>query len=168
MNPARPLRVLIVEDEVLVAMELAALVEDLGHAVVGQALDSREALRMADALRPDLALVDIHLQDGPTGVTVARRLCEACGSMVLFMTANQKRVPEDFAGAVGLVAKPYSGAGVQEAVSYVQRCLERGCDEGPPPASLTVSPRFAGRWGDFARRAGDAAEGDEGPAASPH
>ena len=95
------LRVLIVEDEVLVAAELAWLVEDLGHQVVGEAATSGEALRLAKETRPDLALVDVHLYDGPTGVEVARRISAESGATVLFMTANQKRVPAGNSQASG-------------------------------------------------------------------
>jgi CheY-like chemotaxis protein len=138
------LRVLVVEDEVLVAAELAMLVEEAGHRVVGEAIDSREALEMAAEHKPDLALVDIHLQDGPTGVAVARRIAEEAGAMVLFMTANQKRVPEDFAGAAGLIAKPYSNHGVREAITWLAGCVDGGC-ESAPPHSLTVAPAFMQR-----------------------
>ncbi len=140
------LNVLIVEDEVLVAAELAWLVEELGHNVVGEAISSDEALEAAARARPDLALVDVHLHDGPTGVEVARRIAMECGAMVLFMTANQKRIPDDFAGAAGLISKPYSSHGVQEAISYVAHCIEQGCVDGLPPHSLTVAPQFADRW----------------------
>jgi CheY-like chemotaxis protein len=142
-----PLRVLVVEDEVLVAIELTHLVEDMGHKVVGDAISSAEALELAVERRPDLALVDIHLHDGPTGVDVARRIREECGSMVLFMTANQKRVPDDFAGAAGLIAKPYSPHGVKEAIAYVEACIRDGVPDHAPPASLTLSPGFLRTYG---------------------
>jgi CheY-like chemotaxis protein len=141
----RPLRVLVVEDEVLVAAELSILVEEAGHVVVGEAIDSVEALAIATEFEPELALVDVHLQDGPTGVSLARRLAET-GVMVLFMTANQKRLPEDFAGAAGLVAKPYTNHGVQEAVTWLAGCLRAGRCDRPPPHSLTVAPGFMQRW----------------------
>jgi CheY-like chemotaxis protein len=143
---ARPLRVLIVEDEVLVAMELAALVEELGHVVVGHALDSGEALQLMEFAEADLALVDLHLQDGPTGVMVGRKLVERCGAMVLFMTANQKRVPDDFAGAVGLLAKPYSLKGVEEALNYLRDCATGDCAPSAAPQCLTLAPDFRRRW----------------------
>ena len=57
--------------------------------------------RSAAELRPDIAFVDIHLADGPTGVEVARRLSGEFGVTVLFMTANAKRIPEDCAGRAG-------------------------------------------------------------------
>ncbi|NEX93561.1 response regulator [Caulobacter sp. 17J65-9] len=143
----RRLRVLIVEDEVLVAAELAWLVEDLGHEVVGEAATSADALRLAGDTRPDLALVDIHLYDGPTGVEVARRIAAESGATVLFMTANQKRVPPDFAGAAGLVPKPYSIHGMQEAIAFVEQCMAEGRAMAEPPHSLKVAPAFTERLG---------------------
>jgi CheY-like chemotaxis protein len=113
------LRVLIVEDEILIALELESLLQDLGHDVVGIAASSKDALAMGKDLKPDLAFVDIHLADGPTGVEVARRLGSEHQVAVLFMTANAKRIPEDFAGAWGMIAKPYTERGVREALAYV-------------------------------------------------
>ena len=66
-----PLKVLIVEDEALLAMELESLVEEAGHSVVGWATSSAEAKAMVDSTEADIAFVDIHLTDGPTGVEVA-------------------------------------------------------------------------------------------------
>ena len=71
---AQPLEVLIVEDEVLLATELEYLLQELGCHTVGMAMNSEEAVAMAEALNPDLALVDVHLEDGPTGVDAARRV----------------------------------------------------------------------------------------------
>jgi DNA-binding NarL/FixJ family response regulator len=142
----RPLNVLIVEDEVLVAAELAWIVEQAGHRVVGEAISSDEAWDVAAQTRPDLALVDVHLHDGPTGVELARRISQECGAMVLFMTANQKRIPDDYAGAAGLISKPYSTHGIEDAIAYVAHCMEHGCEANPPPHSLTVAPQFATRW----------------------
>jgi DNA-binding response OmpR family regulator len=87
--------------------------------VVGIATSRSDALTLAHDLSPDLAFVDIHLADGPTGVDVARHLTGDLGITVLFMTANTKRIPEDFAGACGVIAKPYTERGVREALSYV-------------------------------------------------
>jgi CheY-like chemotaxis protein len=113
------LRILIVEDEILIALELESLLQDAGHDVVGIAASSTEALALGRDLKPDLAFVDIHLADGPTGVDVARHLTDQHHVTVLFMTANAKRIPEDFAGAQGVIAKPYTERGVREALAYV-------------------------------------------------
>ncbi|MBB3017513.1 CheY-like chemotaxis protein [Microvirga lupini] len=129
MSSDKPLRILVVEDEILIALELESLLQDLGHDVVGIAASSEDALSLARDLKPDLAFVDIHLSDGPTGVDVARHLGNEHQVTVLFMTANAKRIPEDFAGAWGVIAKPYTERGVREALSYVMAGQPREAQE---------------------------------------
>ena len=143
----RPLEVLIVEDEVLLATELEFLLEEVGCRPVGLAMSSDEAVSMASDLRPDLALVDVHLRDGPTGVEVARAIANDCGGVALFMTANVKRLPADFAGACGVIGKPYSEHGVKSALNYLTICLREGQAPGPPPIGLELAPAYAERWG---------------------
>ncbi len=113
-----PARILIVEDEALVAMELRFVLEDLGHEVVGIAADSETALTLARETDIDLALVDIHLSDGPTGVTIGRELAVDHKVAVLFMTANPGMVRNGVAGAIGVLSKPTDERIVQDAVSY--------------------------------------------------
>ncbi|WP_374469819.1 response regulator [Phenylobacterium sp.] len=147
MTDERPLNVLIVEDEVLLAVELQFIVREVGCRDVGLAMSSDEAVELAGKLTPDLALVDVHLQDGPTGVEAARHIASDCGAVVLFMTANVLRLPEDFAGACGVVGKPYSEHGVKMALSYLEICLREGRAPGPPPVGLHLSPEYRRRWG---------------------
>ncbi|MCC7266831.1 MAG: response regulator [Caulobacteraceae bacterium] len=147
MTLAPPLNVLIVEDEVLLAAELGYLVEEVGYHDVGHAMTSREAAELAQALHPDLALIDVHLGDGPTGVEVARLIAEDCGGVALFMTANVKRLPDDFAGACGVIGKPYSEHAVKTALTYLGYCLRHGEAPGRPPIGLNLAPAWAERWG---------------------
>lgn len=147
MSGADPLNVLIVEDEVLLAVELGFLVREAGLHDVGHAMTSGEALRLAHALRPDLALVDVHLADGPTGVELVRSIADCSGGVALFMTANVRRLPDDFAGACGVIAKPYSEHGLKTALAYLCECLRVGRAPGPPPQGLALSPDYARRWG---------------------
>jgi two-component system, response regulator PdtaR len=147
MSEDPPLEVLIVEDEALLAHELGFLVREAGLKDIGHAMTSDEACRLARALRPNLALVDVHLQDGPTGVEVVREIAGHSGGVALFMTANLRRLPDDFAGACGVIAKPYSEQGVKTALAYLEACLRRGRAPGPPPVGLMLSPVFASRWG---------------------
>jgi CheY-like chemotaxis protein len=144
---SHPLSVLIVEDEALLAVELGFLVEEAGCVEVGHALDSAVAVQMAGRLKPDIALVDVHLADGPTGVDAAREIAGHHGAMVLFMTANVKRLPEDLAGACGVIGKPYTDRAVRRALIYLVGCMERGCADSPPPPGLTLSDNYAARWG---------------------
>lgn len=142
-----PLNVLIVEDEVLLATELSYLIEEVGCRDVGHAMSSDEAMALAASLKPDLALVDVHLRDGPTGIDVARRIANDCGGVALFMTANVKRLPDDFAGACGVIGKPYSEHGVKTALRYLKVCLRDGRAPGLPPAGFQLAPAWAARWG---------------------
>ena len=147
MTAADPLDVLIVEDEVLLAEELSFLVREAGLRDVGRAMSSAEAISLASTLTPDLALVDVHLTDGPTGVETARMLVEDCGAVVLFMTANVKRLPDDYAGACGVIGKPYSEQTVRSALAYLETCLREDHAPGPPPQGLELSPQFRDLWG---------------------
>lgn len=147
MSPETPLNVLIVEDEVLLAVELQFIIREVGCRDVGLAMSSDEAVILAEQLTPDLALVDVHLQDGPTGVEAARHIAQDCGAVVLFMTANVLRLPDDFAGACGVVGKPYSETAVKMALAYLEVCLREGRAPGPPPVGLHLSPDYARRWG---------------------
>lgn len=113
------LRILVVEDEALIALELEFLLDDLGYVTVGIAANSAEAIALGRSTAPDIALVDIHLVDGPTGVEVARALSADPHTTVVFMTANAKRIPADFAGAFGVIAKPYSERVVASTLDYV-------------------------------------------------
>ena len=146
MNSSDPLRVLIIEDEALLAMELEALIEDAGHSVAGWATSSKEARRLVDEVEADIAFVDVHLTDGPTGVSVAEYISENRRSMVVFMTANPKRLPEGFAGAVGVISKPYTIHGLEAALRY----LHEGVRTPPPvsalPVGFTLSPRYKASW----------------------
>lgn len=138
------LRVILVEDEMLLVLQLEMALEEASHRVVGTAAASGEALALAEAVEADLAFVDVHLADGPTGLEVGRRLAERMA--VVFLTANPKRLPDDFSGAVGVIAKPYTQFGFEDALTYLARALTQ-----PPPAmarphSLVLAPAFQKRW----------------------
>jgi DNA-binding response OmpR family regulator len=142
----RRLRILIVEDEALLALFLQECIEDIGHEVVGTAASSQEALALAREHKPNLAYVDIQLNDGPTGVDTARKLSENDETIAIFMTANQKLIPGDFAGAAGVVVKPYTSSGVLAALRFINYCVSAKMAKGRPPASLRLSKTFAERW----------------------
>ncbi len=142
-----PLNVLIVEDEVLLATELGFLVEEAGCRDIGHAMSSGEARDMACALHPDLVLVDVHLRDGPTGIDLSRHIADDCDAVALFMTANVMRLPADFAGACGVIGKPYSEHVVRSALRYLETSLRTGQAPGLPPIGLQLAPAWAARWG---------------------
>lgn len=136
------MNILIVEDEALLALELKSELEDAGHLVIGQAMSSGDAISLGEQNQPDFAFVDIQLLDGPTGLTVGRRFAEL-GIPYVFMTGNLKRIPEDFAGAIGAIEKPYSLNGLQNALKYIEIVVQGGAgaeesDDPIPPPSLVL------------------------------
>jgi DNA-binding response OmpR family regulator len=137
---ARPTRrrILIIEDQAILGMELEFVLTKAGYEVVGVAVDTRQALALAAETSPELAIVDVNLRDGPTGPKVAEAMAEQ-GATVLFATAEPESVPEQFAGAFGVVSKPYSAPSVRMAVEYCL-ALRDGEDPGPVPPHLRLAP----------------------------
>lgn len=134
-------RILIIEDEMLVAMELQAILEDLGYEVVGIAADAAGTWPLLDR-QPSLALVDLNLRDGPTGAEIAKRLVREHGVPVLFMTANPRLLGEGLAGCIGVLSKPCDEAAVSAAVAYALRGRSVGMP--PPPVLRTFAARASG------------------------
>jgi two-component system, response regulator PdtaR len=82
------MRVLVVEDEMILAMHLETLVSDFGHDVCGIARTTDEALGLAASLRPDIVLTDIRLARGSSGIDLARELHARTGMRCIFVSAN--------------------------------------------------------------------------------
>lgn len=144
METGEHLAVLIVEDEALLAMDIAATIEDCGHEVVGEAASLADVEAM-HAIRPDLALVDLHLAHGSSGIDVARLVRTRWpASFVVFVTANPRKIPEDFAGGHGVIPKPFSRDGLMAALRYIEETRD---DRQPlsPPNSFTPSPELLSR-----------------------
>lgn len=135
------MKVMIVEDEMLLAMELESEVEMAGHEVTGLAMNSTQARRDIAAVRPDFAFVDIHLQDGPTGIDLGRELSRM-GVPYVFVSGNIKKIPGDFAGALGAIEKPYTMNGMKNALTYISAIVS-GDDSLEPPASLVLAEDVA-------------------------
>jgi CheY-like chemotaxis protein len=133
---------LIVEDQALLAMELELVLSESGCDVVGCAMDTAGALELAEQARPDLALVDINLLDGMTGPDIARRLISEYGSAVVFLTANPEQIPDGFAGALGVVSKPFDEATIQAVVAFARQLI-RYRTMGEPPRRFGLAPWLA-------------------------
>lgn len=133
------MRTLIVEDEMLLALELESEVEASGHQVIGVASDFAEAVKLVDDAMPEFAFVDIQLRDGPTGIDIGRHLASK-GIPFIFVSGNLKRIPHDFVGAVGAIEKPYTVNGLQNALSYVHELLAGAGSPVPPPSLIVLNP----------------------------
>ncbi|MEQ2006685.1 MAG: response regulator [Limisphaerales bacterium] len=88
MLPTSPARILIVEDEGIIAQDIEATLEKLGYEVSGIAAVGEEAIEMAAELRPNLVLMDIVLWGGMDGVEAAKQIRERLHIPVIFLTAH--------------------------------------------------------------------------------
>lgn len=125
MNPAR--RVLIVEDEMLVAMLLEDMLRDLGHVVVGIATRVESALSLITSTEPDLAILDINLA-GEKSFPVAEVL-EKKGIPFVFATGYGQQGLEGNHVSRIVLAKPFHA-----------RDLERALKTAIQPPSIMQAP----------------------------
>jgi DNA-binding response OmpR family regulator len=131
-------RIIIVEDEIFIALEIQSVLEDMGYEVVGIAPDAAEARRLG-AAKPDIALVDLNLRDGLTGPQIGKLLSEEFGISVIFVTANPRVLGAGVPGTLGVVEKPADGDLIGAAVTYAE-CLREGRYMPPPPAMRAFAP----------------------------
>ena len=112
-------RVMIIEDEAIIAMDIAAIVQEMGHDVTGIAATRTEAAALAARERPDLILADIQLADKSSGIDAVNDILARFDAVpVIFITAFPERLltgtrPEP----AFLITKPYSEEQVRSAVS---------------------------------------------------
>lgn len=103
--------VLIIEDEPLIAMDLEALMSELGHHVVGVARTHKEALALAKGRKIGLILADIQLADGSSGLEAVNDLVEFVEAPVIFITAFPERLlTGQRAEPTYLITKPFEPA----------------------------------------------------------
>lgn len=103
-------KILIVEDEIFVALEIEQIVEDAGFTVAAIAADRAAAL--AAAADCDIALVDLNLRDGPTGPTVGMELASQFGIRVIYVTANPAQIGDAAQAALGVITKPFQAQSI--------------------------------------------------------
>ena len=112
-------RIMIIEDEPIIADDLGAIVGELGHSITGIARTRKSAVEMGNRDRPDLILADIQLADNSSGIDAVNDLLRDIGTVpVIFITAFPERLltgerPEP----AFLISKPYKEDQVKSAVS---------------------------------------------------
>lgn len=100
-------RVLIVEDEALVALTLEDVLIEAGFVVCGVADRPAEALEIARVMEPDVAIVDVRLADGGDGIMLAELLAAAIPVRILFATGNPAEVRARATAGHGCLCKPF-------------------------------------------------------------
>ena len=112
-------RVMIIEDEAIIAMDIESLVTQCGHEVVGIARTYDEAIELGKKEEPDLILADIQLADNSSGIDAVNDLLGALGSRpVIFITAFPERLlTGERREPAFLISKPYKEEQILSAVS---------------------------------------------------
>ena len=133
-------RILIVEDEVFVAMDMADTLADYGYDCVGIADDTASAMRLAKQA-VDVALVDVNLCDGATGPMIGELLARNHGVRVIFVTANPRQLGTGVPGTLGVITKPLDVKLIGEALDFAL-AVKPGAPTPVPPVGLSVFNAF--------------------------
>jgi CheY-like chemotaxis protein len=109
LNPAKA-RILVVEDEMIIALDIKQRLERMGYAVLGTEVSGEQAIQKAEILKPDLVLMDIKLRGKMDGIQAAEVIRNKFQLPVIFMTAfadeptiQRARITETF----GYILKPF-------------------------------------------------------------
>jgi CheY-like chemotaxis protein len=110
----KPSSILLIEDETLIRMMLAGMVDELGHRVAGEASSVSEACLLAETTDYDLAMLDVDLGGhsiGPVAEIIARR-----GLPILFVTGYAPTgLPDEFDDRP-MIQKPFTLAGLRDGI----------------------------------------------------
>ncbi|MFJ6326949.1 MULTISPECIES: response regulator [unclassified Rhizobium] len=110
-------RVLIVEDDPLIAIDLQHVIHDLGYETSGIANSFESAKRLAP--HSDLALVDVNLVDGATGPRIGQFLAGEFGISVVMVTANPEALADGISGVIGVISKPAQPATIKQVLEFM-------------------------------------------------
>jgi two-component system, response regulator PdtaR len=124
-----PRRVLIAEDEALIRLDLKEMLVEAGYQVVGEAADGRQAIDLAEQLRPDLVILDVKMP-GLDGISAAEQIVANATAPVIMLTAfSQRELVERAAdaGAMAYLVKPFDRSdlvpAIEVAISRHQQLL---------------------------------------------
>lgn len=139
------MRLLIIEDDPILALAFASTLEGADHAVVGVAYNAEEALEIAAQEEGiDLALMDINLEGNDEGIDLARQLRTRFGIPSLFVSGQIAVAQANADVALGLMRKPFPPADLRravEAVAYARIGSPQPVANLPPALTLFTTAR---------------------------
>lgn len=112
-------RILIVEDEELVALSMLSFLEGLGHLEVKTVASGEEALELVPEFAPDLVLMDMHLAGEMSGAEAARRISASFRTPIVYLTAYSDETTVEAARAArpyGYLVKPIDERSLQTTI----------------------------------------------------
>jgi CheY-like chemotaxis protein len=135
------MRILIVEDEPIIALNTKADLETAGHTVVGLAMTEDEAVTLADRCQPDLVLMDIRLAKG-NGVEAARIIHSRWAIPSLFATSHVEHSADTCHAALGCLRKPYDRRSLLRSIQIVEQLMNGLEPALSPPGNLELYQRI--------------------------
>jgi CheY-like chemotaxis protein len=114
------LRIVVVEDEVFIRLDLVTHLRAAGHAVVGTADSAGEAIRVVERERPDLVVMDVRLVGDRDGIEAAIEIWQRFAIRCLFVSANldaAARAKARAANPLGFLEKPFTAHSLLTAIS---------------------------------------------------
>jgi two-component system cell cycle sensor histidine kinase/response regulator CckA len=138
------IRVLVVEDEIVVSEDLQQRLRALGFDVAGAADTAADAVRLAASTRPDVALMDIMLHGRPGGIDAAERLRAELDIPVVFLTAHSDSATLQRASLTdpaGYIVKPFDDAQLRVAIELApgRHEMERKARRAAPWPTATLT-----------------------------
>lgn len=117
------MRILIVEDELILAADLEYQLTNLGHQVIGIAESAEEAIRLANHQKPDLITMDFQLQGKMSGGELATALQTGTGAQIIYITAFPDALLRAGKGnpPATCIEKPFTPRQIAAAVSAAMR-----------------------------------------------
>jgi len=130
---APSLKVMIVEDNLMLADLLEEILVTQGHTVCGIARTVAAGVALGREARPDLAIIDVRLADGGFGPDVAEALMDLTGMGVLYATGNLDMAVVLDARGQGCLVKPYRIEDLVRSIEIVEELRRVGHATGPTP-----------------------------------
>jgi DNA-binding response OmpR family regulator len=132
------LKVMIAEDDLIIADMIEAALVAHGYLVCGIAPAVAEATAMALREKPDLAIIDLRLADGGLGTDIAAQLQGQSNLGILYATGNASNVSLTALNGHACISKPYSEAGLLRALEIVVEIVATGKASPPFPKGFQV------------------------------
>lgn len=109
------LRILLLEDDILIGEILSEMLEDMGHTVLGVAATEKKGIELAARTRPDFLICDVTLEEG-NGISAARTICANGIIPHLFASGDVNRVKASEPNAI-ILEKPFRQGDVEAAIA---------------------------------------------------
>jgi len=137
------LKVLIVEDDLMIADVAEEVLVDSGYQVCGIARTVAEAVALGLEHKPDIAVIDVRLADGGLGTEIPDQWSALGRVGVLYATGNPSKVLQGGVKGDACLDKPYSTVDLVRSVKIVADIIAIGSPEGSLPRSLQLLPPIA-------------------------